>query len=267
MARAGILIALAAAGTDAVVIREQEAEEWHGAVIWQAPALEGGPCDCLSWKQVYKNNVTKCGSALELRFSPTAHLQKSKYCGQFYEKLDQKACVNTMTGTEGVGQWCYVSSACTELNGGRAVKGADLSYKMCKPYADDKLGDHPVEELAFLAQKNDMDLALAVRMAYPQKMNMTWGFMEEFMLEGKRQYSEARKKIVGLKKPLIFKSSEGEMPFYVVHGERAYKVFSTDYAKNMVSLMRDPASHAAAMSDFECLVGCPTKGKQSSSTK
>merc|ERR1719323_204716 len=161
----------------------------------------------MSWKHVYENNMTKCGSSLELRFSPAAQLQKSKYCGQFYEKLDEKSCVNSQTGSEGVGQWCYVSAECADLNGGRAVgKNKEISYKMCKPNTDDKLGDHPMEELAFLAQKNDMDLGLAVRMAYPQKMNMTWNFMEEFMLEGKRQLSEARKKIVGMKRPIIFKS-------------------------------------------------------------
>merc|ERR1719245_447749 len=253
---AGLLVALAGLGAGAVSVRQRDASAWKYRGQWQSPALRGDPCDCMSWAQVYQSNLSTCGKGLELS-STNGPLNKSKYCGAFFERIDQQVCVNAQAGGEGLGQWCYVSAKCEDLHGGRVPRKSKVAYKLCKPGVDDKLSEHSLEDLDYFARKHNMDLALVARMAYPLKKDMLWQNIEEFLLSGgEKRATLERQRVVGMKRPIIFNLYESPTPFYVVHGKAAYKVFNTDVSKKAVMLMRDPDQHAA-MSDFRCVVGCP----------
>eukprot|EP00420_Gonyaulax_spinifera_P022974 CAMPEP_0197916638 /NCGR_PEP_ID=MMETSP1439-20131203/82329_1 /TAXON_ID=66791 /ORGANISM="Gonyaulax spinifera, Strain CCMP409" /LENGTH=263 /DNA_ID=CAMNT_0043538673 /DNA_START=51 /DNA_END=842 /DNA_ORIENTATION=+ len=253
--RSSVLLALAAAGADAVAVREHTAPSNE----WLAPPSVQGPCDCMSAKHIYQNKLLKCGDGMEIKFSQggsKSEDQKLQRCANLFEKISQPVCTNVMSGKEGAGQWCYVSSQCKDLHGGRPVtKNSDVSWKLCKPGKDDLMSAHSLEDLSLFAKKHDVDLAEVVRMAYPTKEDMKWENMEEFLTTGNRA-TEPRKAVVAANKPIILETMEGSMPFYVVHGKKLYQVYSTEYSKNAVSLMRDPYKRAGYMTYYKCLSGC-----------
>merc|ERR1739848_466107 len=86
------------------------------------------------------------------------------------------------------GEWCYVKSQCSTLNGGKRIPNTDVSWKLCSD-RDKLLRSKSPMELDDLATENDWELGLLVKMAYPMwdgKEGETWqdigaafGFMEE----------------------------------------------------------------------------------------
>ncbi|CAK0869842.1 unnamed protein product [Prorocentrum cordatum] len=117
------------------------------------PLLGAAPadlCACLNWKQVYMNDLAKCGEGLELypgrhfagypepagfrrRELAWAHVlvgDEYQRCDLFFKRLDRNFCVNVGPFERGVqewfgGTWCYVGPGCAELNGGTRL--AELS--------------------------------------------------------------------------------------------------------------------------------------------
>jgi hypothetical protein len=135
-------------------------------------------CSCLNWKETYSGGVT-CGRTEE--FHPESHqayedsesgfkvleaVLGDKYCTKFYEKLDGNYCVNVNIGKD-EGQWCFVDSSCSDLNGGGPVNQSSLNYKMCGT-GDAMLRDSSPEALAELATSAHLDLAFVFSMSYPK---------------------------------------------------------------------------------------------------
>jgi len=100
-------------------------------------------CRCLNWKEAYASGSVSCGQGQELYpFLQTSDLSwdqalpfvGDEMCTDFYEKLDHNSCVplSPEISIEGRDdQWCYVSTACMDLNGGAHVQGRAVSWKMC----------------------------------------------------------------------------------------------------------------------------------------
>jgi len=142
-----------------------------------------GSCTCKKWKETYANGV-ECGSNAEFFLAsgktklPRQELREAKvylgdeFCTRFYETLDDNYCVNINMGAD-EGEWCYVDSACSSLNGGeRTVEG--VSWKKCQHEQDKMLRDYSPEELAELATKANLDLGLLHKMSYPLYKGHLW---------------------------------------------------------------------------------------------
>lgn len=165
-------------------------------------------CECLNWKSTYESKKTRCGVANELfmlmsKIDPKyyAPVKKSnlgtEFCTHFYETIDDNVCTNIdMSGAENEwysGQWCYVSSECTDLNGGKIVKKGKksgeamrgryegvpknnitesttgLSWKICKAGQDRTLRDMDVPALAEWSKQHHVDLGVSIHEAYFKK--------------------------------------------------------------------------------------------------
>lgn len=100
-------------------------------------------CDCLNWKQLYADNRVVCGEGQEMQnetgmgyraaYWVTNLLPRSKEVCQIYESMDNNYCFNyafphfygSTLKKYSKGQWCYVDSKCTKLNGGRKVPDSE----------------------------------------------------------------------------------------------------------------------------------------------
>jgi len=148
-----------------------------------APAMVAtGPvnCACKSFREVYEGHRDACGLGLELHLTeeskpgpgsnfnlpvPAMYVADSRKKGEIcarYAKLDTARCVNTQQGRNW-GTWCYTSSGCPNLGGGR-VLSSGLAFKMCTP--EPRLRDYSPEELAKLAESEGIHFGELVRMAY-----------------------------------------------------------------------------------------------------
>jgi len=142
-----------------------------------------GSCTCKKWKETYANGV-ECGSNAEFFLaSGKTQLQGSslkglksalgdEFCTRFYETLDDNYCVNVNMGTD-EGEWCYVDSACSSLNGGLPTLNG-VSWKKCQHEDDKMLRDYSPEELAELATTSNLDLGLLHKMSYPLYKGHLW---------------------------------------------------------------------------------------------
>merc|ERR1719436_1942936 len=94
----------------------------------QAP---GDPCECQNWRQLYNTSGVNCGDGMELTDTMLQVLPDHEFCtdaeghpgSAFYKMQDHKMCIKKQKskGPGGMlGDWCYVSSACTALGSGRA---------------------------------------------------------------------------------------------------------------------------------------------------
>lgn len=185
-------------------------------------------CRCLNWKTLYDSLEVACGEGLELYemvkprtnlslkeatfFWVFAPFQYYEFCGSFFKRMDNNHCVNVGMheyGTQGLlgEQWCYVSDACTELNGGQPISqkesyssGLDwlamvpllpawlgqliaqgleymhsprpvrrrLSWKLCTRGQDSRLRDMAPSDLLELARGLDSVIGYVTKIAYPR---------------------------------------------------------------------------------------------------
>merc|ERR1719401_2127372 len=96
-------------------------------------------------------------------------------CTGFYEKLSGNYCTRSHVMTQAVDSWCYVSSECTSLNGGGDVGTMGLmKWKQCKPEQDTSFGDMPPEELAKIAEVDDLNIGILAKFAYPLAQSVAW---------------------------------------------------------------------------------------------
>jgi len=73
--------------------------------------------------------------------------------------------VNVNLGTDD-GEWCYVDSVCSSINGGsHTLEG--VSWKKSQHRQDKMLRDYSPKELADLAMTTNLDLGLLHKMSYP----------------------------------------------------------------------------------------------------
>jgi len=124
---------------------------------------DAAACQCLNWKETYASGLVKCGDGLELTDDTLSWHEDVEFCHghtpsevPFFPGADHKYCVNAekVKGSQPKlypGQWCYVSSQCQTLQGGKAVNSA-ISYKMCTKEDDDTLGELPPAELFALSE-------------------------------------------------------------------------------------------------------------------
>lgn len=140
-------------------------------------------CKCRSFHDVYKKGDAKCGDGLEAGEIGESNCgpNQSEFCGDSFCKLsdgrviawylvqNHSYCIKHGGGESGAGEpdsvtatWCYVSSECQELNGGKAVNG-HVSAKYCTD-EDPKLGDlYPTELFNVVSP---WELTLSVAYAY-----------------------------------------------------------------------------------------------------
>merc|ERR1719277_2627681 len=95
---------------------------------------ETAACECLNWKKTYADGLVKCGDGLEVPDVSKTSQYQGPFCQDFpgmndtafFPNADHKYCINAekMTGPKVKGHpgpWCYVSSECPALRGGRSV--------------------------------------------------------------------------------------------------------------------------------------------------
>lgn len=145
---------------------------------------EPDACTCLNWKETYASGV-KCGDALELDTHGAKHFDV-ELChdfpgypqSAFFFNQDHRLCINRRKAEKEQAEgsfanetsefWCYVSSACTDLQGGSVLRNnPDVSYKMCGE-SDKTLAELPPAELFALSTAMDppSDAQMMVLMAY-----------------------------------------------------------------------------------------------------
>lgn len=142
--------------------------EWHSHFLAQAPhapesarkvssgmatdhtidfhATSADACGCLNWKDVYNFRVECTAGAGYEFFNDTLSNQTNNItrneslsmdwlifnrCPNAFELIDDNFCVNQEFVSQKSQTWCWVSSACTELGGGKYVPEVDLSAKLC----------------------------------------------------------------------------------------------------------------------------------------
>jgi len=154
---------------------EQEAQAAERA-HQEADATDA--CSCLNWATTYRSGRVKCGDGLELTDPELAEHEDVEFChnfpgmpdSAFFPHQDHTMCVKALKskGPEPVpypGTWCYVSSACQALNGGRAVNPS-TSFKKCGS-GDRKLSDLPPKQLFAFAKQMNLDYQMIILMSYP----------------------------------------------------------------------------------------------------
>jgi len=187
---------------------------------------QAGVCDCLSWADVYYKGKALCGRTNELYFltkrgfsaayAPTEPISglPHKVCYDFFRNFLSPSCVNidlipmsdvqeddgiqySLMGDDDKAdkQWCYVSNACEDLNGGQYgtnqqghAQGAwhnlestnYLSWKVCKPGVDPMLKYWPVPDLVSAAEYSDVSVSRLLRLALPV-VSISWGEASSYM--------------------------------------------------------------------------------------
>lgn len=204
---------------------------WLG--LLDAALADGDPCECLQWRDVYRHGQALCGEYAEISniirpmrwnlslddlasipdFHATAAYYKEK-CSDFVTQLDDNLCLN-LDGHSFSGwmpeatdfeksTWCYVSSACRELQGGRQIPSKrwstgvelrrNISVKHCRRGKDRLLRDARPEELRDMvsrlrtrdpARTKALSLGLVVLEAYrAQYPSKVWRDIEPLLARG-----------------------------------------------------------------------------------
>jgi len=218
-------------------------------------------CQCDMWKQVYQERNVTCGMGNEFytqkkvnglqgdELSFARNTWGSTYCGSFFKTLKDNFCVNINQGKD-EGQWCYVSSACKELNGGDLLPGQRQAWKKCAE-KDNTLRDYTPEDLAALAKTADLDLSFVHKMAYPLHEGHLWAEVSPFWEGGEQLPEELAKDmqaIVDSGKPHSFNTrGSGRPPHRIVVGKKVYAVEPT------ITLGH---SSLGTRSNLACILGC-----------
>eukprot|EP00416_Gambierdiscus_australes_P045621 CAMPEP_0171097496 /NCGR_PEP_ID=MMETSP0766_2-20121228/47579_1 /TAXON_ID=439317 /ORGANISM="Gambierdiscus australes, Strain CAWD 149" /LENGTH=255 /DNA_ID=CAMNT_0011556701 /DNA_START=59 /DNA_END=823 /DNA_ORIENTATION=- len=137
------------------------------------------PCQCLNFKHTYDSGLAWCGEALDVEkvewgcdwFAAgfAGPLKKGIVgVGKNTLKMNHSYCINHDWSREmkQEGSWCYVSSSCQQLNGGKPVNQR-VSWRKCVEGIDVRLADLPPAQLFALAHKHGVDPQNMVNLAYP----------------------------------------------------------------------------------------------------
>lgn len=245
-------------------------------------------CRCLTWSDVYYAFGVKCGQGperqagevwstitdLRLKHMPLYNNIALEICDEFFMRwpLNNNYCTNFDMMDVNTTQWCYTSSACKDLGGGKAVTSG-VSWKTCKVGDDELLRDRTPEQLiAFNQMSHEQSIGYLVRQAYTvspyflEGSKDLWLDVKEFFqgpenrtsFTSKRPDAAARlQAIVDSKQPTIIDwEVGGSPPFYLVQGEKMFKVSYVEhvggegmgyYAKGMMKGLH---------TKIKCITGC-----------
>jgi len=227
-------------------------------------------CTCLPWIQAYELNGVPCGQGLEYFFStrrgtpwPRANLTLGdEFCRRFFRRIPDNFCMNADMSDEasGIGarQWCYVSSRCERLRGGRRIPGADASWKLCQPDQDAMLRESAPEDLDRLRASRGLSLGLLAKYAYPVWQSDRWPAVQHLFL-GPQPGAEPLaasgrsdlQRVVSEGKAMVFNSASGHPPFHIVLGRRVYKI---DFKPGGQRSYRE--GRMGEVSGLQCIQGC-----------
>lgn len=225
-------------------------------------------CSCLNWRSVYSDYRVNCGQALEFHLvtkrgvtgAKASRMIGDEFCGKFFKRINDNFCVNadfTHAPSEWTGrQWCYVSSECTQLRGGRPLPGSNASWKFCAQ-DDNMLRMKTPNQLDTLRGKLDLDLGLMAKFAYPIWQAGKWPEVQHFLLGGGAAGLRADSGRVDLEQvvasgdPMLFDSPTGHPPFHIVMGPGVYKVDFTEHGRQKYAQGR-----MGAVNGLKCLQGC-----------
>mmetsp|Transcript_77255 Transcript_77255/g.218671 ORF Transcript_77255/g.218671 Transcript_77255/m.218671 type:complete len:292 (-) Transcript_77255:77-952(-) len=225
-------------------------------------------CQCLSWREAFRHGGVTCGGTKgPNEGTPDENKEAAEatkaFCTHFYEKATFSSCTNIKYSRDDKAQWCYVSSGCTELNGGREVHGSELSWKVCRKGEDDLLSSKSVEELFNVSRDSDLDFGLLAKMAYPVNTGMKWADVKGMLLHGvptgHKGTNVRLQSAVDAKRPLIFDSPDEDpkhSPFYILQGARIFAVAASDWLVNSAARGLDPYAHPNRIHDYKCIKGC-----------
>jgi hypothetical protein len=221
-----------------------------GAVGDISGAAGDSACACLEWKKVYSDFGVKCGAANELGAPAAGGLPDPdlvekrrttfglEMCTRFFETLGTNFCVNAQQGlfTDWrSGQWCYVSSKCKSLGPGAKIPGKAVAWKTCD-HSDQLLRHMAPLEIKKLADEQDLDSALTVKMAYTTIPNGV-------LMDNSTQIEMQK---AGSPYPLVFDSFDHHPPFQVVKGGKVYLVYPKDWT----------SMHPRNFNHIDCVKGC-----------
>eukprot|EP00413_Alexandrium_margalefii_P039265 CAMPEP_0204605724 /NCGR_PEP_ID=MMETSP0661-20131031/58653_1 /ASSEMBLY_ACC=CAM_ASM_000606 /TAXON_ID=109239 /ORGANISM="Alexandrium margalefi, Strain AMGDE01CS-322" /LENGTH=261 /DNA_ID=CAMNT_0051616985 /DNA_START=65 /DNA_END=850 /DNA_ORIENTATION=- len=172
------------------------------ALVCQTPAVSitdsaRGACQCLDWVPTYRQGLVQCGQGMEVGTMlsvgvPLADAVQSDHGCSIYPKLQGNLCLKAKQGAHLYSgstaaaadpydyTWCYVSSSCKQLGGGRKVNG-QVSWKTCAEGVDKRYGDLNPRDLMGVITAAGMqgDPTLMTVMAYPY-LRVTWAEVEAF---------------------------------------------------------------------------------------
>mmetsp|Transcript_56272 Transcript_56272/g.121261 ORF Transcript_56272/g.121261 Transcript_56272/m.121261 type:complete len:235 (-) Transcript_56272:191-895(-) len=223
------------------------------AVLVSASALQistvnADACTCLDWKDAYSNYGYSCE---EMGF---------EFCSGFFMHMSGNLCVNQGIGAGNkTREWCYVSSACQQLNGD-SEPSAQIAAKSCTE-EDDRLVDKTPVEIDALCAKDDMDVGLMVKMAYVTPGQTRWNSAKTYFTTGSTNL--AAKQIGELAavqesgSRTVIDSRDGHPPFAVVDGSKVYEVkMNMGYAIGQKILGRSLFEHPRRLNTMTCVSGC-----------
>mmetsp|Transcript_56273 Transcript_56273/g.121263 ORF Transcript_56273/g.121263 Transcript_56273/m.121263 type:complete len:235 (-) Transcript_56273:191-895(-) len=223
------------------------------AVLVSASALQistvnADACTCLDWKDAYSNYGYSCE---EMGF---------EFCSGFFMHMSGNLCVNQGIGAGNkTREWCYVSSACQQLNGD-SEPSAQIAAKSCTE-EDDRLVDKTPVEIDALCAKDDMDVGLMVKMAYVTPDQTRWDSAKTYFTTGSTDLDASQiQELAAVQESgirTVIDSVDGHPPFAVVDGSKVYEiVFHEDYAYVLLASGQNVFEHPGKLSNMTCVSGC-----------
>jgi len=222
-------------------------------------------CGCLTWKDVYKNNRSSCGAALEFAtmsqwkngaedghlvdpnagFPSTAQafidskdnesaseMLKYNYCFKWFANIESNACVKvapTNDESKWYGKsWCYVSAECQSLNGGARVNGISgqtLGAKICSSTEDTVLGDMSINDLTSWHRTSIKNQNSMEGVSFALTAKMSWPYMGENLNTISDKDLAAAR---AKEKPLLYDLTDQNSGKRLIVGSKAYIL---DYEK------------------------------------
>lgn len=194
-----VVAALAAAATPrAVAILNINTNALHYSVREDASS-----CACLNWKEVYASGAVSCGQGHEFYTEEVyghckgyTHEQcvanDNEFCkGQsyngFFPHQDHNYCMKKSQDWDNKQDWCYVSSNCSDLRGGRSAS-EQVSWKYCDKATDVSLGSLPLQQFFEVVKRHSqINAGMLATLAYPwtrqkwEDLGAYWGFSEDVL--------------------------------------------------------------------------------------
>jgi hypothetical protein len=240
----------------------------------------------MAWRDVYNPAVhnISCGQGQELNWliEKNASFMEGFVLGkqicELYSGLQGNVCVNHRYPSKSRDQWCYVSSECQHLGGGRLVPGTSgISWKLCQDGVDSTLRSMQPEEIQDLAVQSNVDAGLMLKMAFPiwpihQEGNMNgieWGYIKHRLMKSNstdlnevllHRADAALATLVAIGEPWIFDSGNGYPPYGLIYGSTAYETRLTDFFHNNEGW--NPVAielNKGLMINITCVMGCDSE--------
>jgi hypothetical protein len=230
-------------------------------------ASSSDACTCMSWRSVYQDHAISCGQGQELTFAggmPAFPAVGQEFCVNFYTQVMGNFCTQQMFSSSSRDQWCYVSSACQQLNGGLPVSDS-VSWKMCQDGVDRTLRSMQPELVELVSKHENRDAGLMLKMAYPiSHQGLFWPDVKAFITGDTTQnplmaatVNTTLTSIQASGQPMIFDSHDGHPPFGVVYGQKVVEShFSQWFYDGIAKPGFDFHGSMGHMNEYTCLAGC-----------